>query len=653
MAAEQDMIDQLERLLDGGQVFLAQDLARDQIEGGQDDPQFLGLYALALIRSGAVEAAESVLASVRGLSGLDEAADRSTYAALISSLGGVAGEAPGIEDIRERLNTVQDALGRLMERGRDKALGPAAIVVLGDCYVELYRRTHKPDMLDRALALFEDASRKGQGARPAAMAGMLRLATGRRAEGGAAPEIREDRAASHNGFWRAIYAASQAIEAGDADAAIEQFATARGHSRATSHRATVIRDLLGLYTAATPDAPAALTQLFKPPRIVVFSGAAFDRPGASAQCPASAEGAIRDAIRAKLAEMDAEIGYSSASCGSDLLFIEAMLERDAEVNIVLPFAREDFERERVAYVDPVWVRRFDIALKLASSVTYATPGPFLGDEVLYRFGNQALQGAAIMRGRQFGVDPDLLTVWDMTPGGEIGGVSDFIDQWADMMRLHIIDLDDLRPTPPAAPVIEAPQVFAGSREIRALMMSDIVGSSRVTEAQMPLYAGFLNRIAAELAARAPAPTFANTWGDAVFATSPSAVDLATYALALKAAVLEFGGLDGALEAPLGMRISLNAGPVLETNDDIAGRLGNFGAEIVRAARIEPVTTPNQIYATDPFVSLLLAEENQSKTQAESEGAEWASSFDIQYIGRVALAKNAGAEGLHHLAAASV
>ncbi len=651
MDAERDMIDQLESLLDDGQVFLAQDLARDQVESGLNDPQFLGLYALALIRSGAIEAAEEVLASVRGLAGLDEAVDRSTYAALVSSFGGDPKSAQGIEDIRGRLDAVQDAIARLMARGRDEALGPAAIIVLGDCYVELFRRTRRPEMLERALTLFEDASRKGQGARPAAMAGMLRLATGRAASRKAPAEIREDRGALHNGFWRAIYAASQALEAGDTETALENLSAARSLSQATSHRSTVIRDLLDLYADGSSAAPATLTKLFKPPRIVVFSGAAFDRPGAPEQCPVSAEGAIRDAIRAKLAEMDAEIGYSSASCGSDLLFIEAMLERDAEVNIVLPFAREDFVRERVAYVDPVWARRFDIALKLASSVTYATPGPFLGDEVLYRFGNQALQGAAIMRGRQFGVDPDLLTVWDMTPGGEIGGVSDFIDQWADMMRLHIIDLDDLRPMPEALSSAVTPQIITGNREIRALMMSDIVGSSRVTEAQMPLYAGFLNRIAAELAQNAPAPTFANTWGDAVFATSPSAVDLANYALALKAAVLKFGDLEGALETPLGMRISLNAGPVLETADDIAGRLGNFGAEIVRAARIEPVTTPNQIYATDPFVSLLLAEENQSKTQAESEGSEWVSSFEIQYIGRVVLAKNAGAEGLHHLSAA--
>lgn len=648
MDAGQDVIEQLERLLDDGQVFLAQDLARTRFDAGEEDPQFLGLYALALIRSGAVEAAETALAAVRGLAGLDETADRETYEALIANLGANAGR-EDIADIRTRLDAMQDAIGRLMNRGRGAALTPAAIIVLGDCHVELFRRTRRPETLARALVLFEDAARQGKGARPAAMAGLLRLATGRKAATGApSAGVRS----AHDGFWQAVLSGCQALENGAPDEAVAQFSAARGQARATSHRTTVIRDLLAAYADRSPDAPAALAEVFKAPRIVVFSGAAFDRPGGPERCPPSAEGAIRDAIRSKLAGMEAEIGYSSAACGSDLLFIEAMLERDAEVNIVLPFAREDFVRERVAYVDPVWARRFDIALKLASSVTYATPGPFLGDEVLYRFGNQALQGAAIMRGRQFGVDPDLLTVWDMTPGGEIGGVSDFIDQWADMLRLHIIDLDDLRPMPPAVPALAAPEGIGGSREIRALMMSDIVGSSRVTEAQMPLYAGFLNRIAVELAARAPAPTFANTWGDAIFATSPSAVDLATYALALKAAVLEFGGLGGALETPLGMRISLNAGPVLETADDIAGRLGNFGAEIVRAARIEPVTTPNQIYATDPFVSLLLAEENQSKTQAETEGRAWASSFRIEYIGRVVLAKNAGAEGLHHLSAAS-
>ncbi|MEM7522726.1 MAG: hypothetical protein AAF360_03010 [Pseudomonadota bacterium] len=652
METETDINKRLEGLLEEGQVFLAQDLARRHHDEMRSEPKFLGLYALSLIRSGALETAESVLATVSARAGLDEDADRSTFAALSEALHGAgAADEREIEDIRRRLDVMQTAIVKVMGRHRGVALSPDAIIVLGDCYVELFRRTREPRSLERALALFEDAARASRQARPAAMARMLRLAAGRAP---AADEPDAELAADHDrqphdAFWRAVLEACVALEADEPARAVERFAAARGLARATSHRTTVIRELLQTFASLSPQTGEQLTAIFKSPRIVVFAGAPFDRPDAPQGCPPSAEGAMRDAIRAKLADMDAGIGYASASCGADLLFIEAMLERDAEVNIVLPFEREDFEAERVGYLGPIWRRRFDIALKLANSVTYATPGPYLGDDALYRFGNQALQGAAIMRGRQFDVAPDLLTVWDMTPGGEIGGVSDFIDKWADMTRLHIIDLDDLRPTPPTAPA--APTIRRGSREIRALLMSDIVGSSRLTEAQMPNYAAFLNRIAERLAADAPTPTFANTWGDAVFATSPSALDLARYALTLKAAVVEYGDLDGALQTPLQMRISLNAGPVLETADAIAGRLGNFGAEIVRAARIEPVTTPNQIYATDPFVSLLLAEENEAKTQAETEGENWASIFEIQYIGRVTLAKNAGAEGLHHLSAA--
>ena len=82
MDAQTEKIAELDRLLDDGQVFLAQDLARDLIDAGVDDPQVSGLYALALIRSGAVDAAEAVLAAVPGLADVDAAADRATYAAL-------------------------------------------------------------------------------------------------------------------------------------------------------------------------------------------------------------------------------------------------------------------------------------------------------------------------------------------------------------------------------------------------------------------------------------------------------------------------------------------------------------------------------------------------------------------------------------------
>lgn len=658
----------IESLLDEGQVFLAQDAAQRLRAADDADPHVLCLHAFALARSGATDAAERLLAPLAKDFALDERVDRQAFAALRAMVDLAAadpGAAP-IEDVRRALDAARTTVAGLMSRTRGARLAPETLTLIGDCLVEIWRRTARRDLPARAQRVYEDAAREGGRQRPIAMARLLSMVAGGAADADHPSHEGATRGGeAHEAFWRDVAHGAAALSSGDFVTAEAALIRARSGARATSHRTTILRELLEACAEAQPPA-ADLARVFSPPRIVVFTGLPFDRAGAPARCPAALEAPLRAAIRARLDELDAEIGYASAACGSDLLFIDAMLERGGETNIVLPFDRDDFVAERVAYGGPAWIRRFEIAEKLAASVSCATPGPYLGDDDLYRFGNQALHGAATMRGRQYGVSPDLVTVWDLSPGTETGDVADFIDRWADMRRLHIIDVDDVAAAAPAAPTAEPadpPVTIAsatgtpalvrsgGDRKIRALLMSDIVGSSRVTEAQMPAYATFMRRIAARLAERAPAPAFVNTWGDAIFATSASAEALATYALALKDAVAEFGHLDGAIAAPLGMRISLNAGPVLEAEDAIVGRMGNFGEEIVRAARIEPVTTPNHIYSTDSFVSLLLAEESEARAAAEMEGRPWASRFRLEYIGRVALAKNAGAEGLHHLSAA--
>lgn len=661
-------IRRIEALLDQGQVFLAQDAAQRLRARDDADPHVRCLHALALTRSGATETAEKLLEPLAEDFLLDERTDRAAFAAIRSMID-LAGDADPVAapigEVRRALDEAYVAVTGLLGRVRSERLPPETLTLIGDSLVEIWRRTGRRELLARARRVYEDAARDGGGLRAVAMAQLLAMTMGAAAAAAvAAPSERARRREAHEPFWRAVADAAAALLAGNVGAAEAGFLLARSRARATSHRNTLLRELLSA-CGETARETARLAEIFSPPRIVVFTGLAFDRPGAPLRCPASLEAPLRDAIRAKLDDLDAEIGYASASCGSDLLFVDAMLERGGETNIVLPFDRDDFIAERVAYGGASWVRRFEIVEKLAASISYATRGPYLGDEDLYRFGNQALQGAAAMRGRQYDVSPDLVTVWDLTPGTETGDVADFIDRWADMRRLHIIDVDDIAPpkgpdadlaapsAPGAAAVAPAIVQPRGARSIRALLMSDIVGSSRVAEAQMPAYAAFMTRIAGRLSERAPAPSFVNTWGDAIFATSPSAEALATYALALKDAVREFGHLDGAIDTPLGMRISLNAGPVLEAEDAIVGRMGNFGEEIVRAARIEPVTTPNHIYSTDSFVSLLLAEESEARAAAEMEGRVWASRFRLEYIGRVVLAKNAGAEGLHHLTEAMV
>ena len=45
-----------------------------------------------------------------------------------------------------------------------------------------------------------------------------------------------------------------------------------------------------------------------------------------------------------LERLDARIGVSSAACGSDILFLEAMLKRDGEINVILLAIRKNLLR---------------------------------------------------------------------------------------------------------------------------------------------------------------------------------------------------------------------------------------------------------------------------------------------------------------------
>ena len=51
--------------------------------------------------------------------------------------------------------------------------------------------------------------------------------------------------------------------------------------------------------------------------------------------------------------MNAGIGFASAACGSDILFLEAMLARGGTIHIVLPWPAEEFVKTSVEIVPEV------------------------------------------------------------------------------------------------------------------------------------------------------------------------------------------------------------------------------------------------------------------------------------------------------------
>ncbi|MFM8808906.1 MAG: adenylate cyclase, partial [Chthoniobacterales bacterium] len=88
---------------------------------------------------------------------------------------------------------------------------------------------------------------------------------------------------------------------------------------------------------------------------------------------------------------------------------------------------------------------------------------------------------------------------------------------------------------------------------------------------------------------------------------------------------------------LGLRISLDAGPMLEFTDPVTGNTDVAGRLVNRAARIEPITPVNHVYASRTLAALALA--------MEIPGVRF------EYAGETPLPKGFGAFQLYHLTAA--
>ena len=119
---------------------------------------------------------------------------------------------------------------------------------------------------------------------------------------------------------------------------------------------------------------------FTVPPVVVFAGHLIDRPERSTpRFPAAMEAAAGAAIRQRLSQLAPAIGYASAACGGDILFLEALLDASAEAHVVLPYDRERFRADSVAPGSGRdggywrgWSERYDRVLERAAEVVIAS-----------------------------------------------------------------------------------------------------------------------------------------------------------------------------------------------------------------------------------------------------------------------------------------
>ena len=548
----------------------------------------------------------------------------------------------------ERANALLDALAR---EGQDDA---ETLGMLARTHKDLALRARGEERADRiaaAFLLYDRAWRaaRGRGERGAAAytginaAAMAALAGDLRGARAIAAEVRDLCAATAaSDYWSAATVAEAALILGEGAAARDHYAHARGLAgRAygdlgtTRKQARLLEESLGLDGRAS-------SALALPP-VLVFTGHMIDRRDrGSPRFPHELGPAIEGAVRARLSAIAPAAVYGSAACGADLICLEAAAELCCETHVVLPFPPAAFREASVDYAGPSWSARFEAALARADSITIASDHRARESTATYEYANLMLTGTARLRAQLLDTKVVGLAVHDPRSAGAPGGTASMVALWKQQgLAVESVDVDA-----GPAPVRREDEHRAAARsaapairhELRSLLFADAVGYSKLSEDQIPLYiTEFLGAIG-ELA-RASRPRFEHveTAGDGLYMVFASPLDAGGFALELSRLA---GGTDWSargLPAGFNLRVALHCGPVHCGRDPLTGTGIYTGPHTSRAARIEPITPPGQVYASSAFAAV-----------AAASGGGLA----LTYVGRLPLAKGYGALGLYHVRGAA-
>lgn len=417
----------------------------------------------------------------------------------------------------------------------------------------------------------------------------------------------------------------------------------------TRRNARMIIEHLGL-------AGDVIEKTLRIPSVVLFTGHIVDREGrVPPRFPANApemEAAVSRAIEKRLEKYDAGFGFSSAAAGSDLLFLKVLEEKNIESHIVLPYNKEQFVPDSVDIPGCTdWKNLFGSIfenLKRKEKISFASDWPIGDGSFSFYYANQIILGLALLKARQLDTNLIPIAVWDGKPGDGAGGTDDTIKWWQSLgYSVDIIDLTEIRNR--FSPASAASTVFSSASaaspaaaeeqslkvNIMAILFADVVSYSKLNEKIIPNFVhDFLGSIAKLLDEPSLAPITKNTWGDALYFVFSDVSAAGRLALDIADIINRTSWEQKNLPPTLSIRISLHAGPVYRIVDPVTGQSGYTGTHVSRGARIEPITPPGLIYASEQFAALAAAER--------------VSDFTCNYVGRMDFAKKFGTFPVYHV-----
>lgn len=224
--------------------------------------------------------------------------------------------------------------------------------------------------------------------------------------------------------------------------------------RAAGHTADIVSmrdnvELIGRCQAV----PREILDLFALGPVLVFAGHRVDPPDTPPErrrfpSEPKLEKTVAVSLGAALERIAPVAVYCGGASGSDLLLAEQAIERGIEVNLVLPFEVESFCEISVDYGDPDfvhWRQRFDQVVARAI-LHQESDERYVGDDQVFVFGTEFLQGLTILRARSLNVAPKGLVLIDEASHHGIGGTHWFAEKWEEVSGIPVekIDLAQLR-----------------------------------------------------------------------------------------------------------------------------------------------------------------------------------------------------------------
>lgn len=443
------------------------------------------------------------------------------------------------------------------------------------------------------------------------------------------------RAAAVQDYWALATAAEALLVLGrgaEAEAMLQSATIRTGATIAA--RASTYRQFTALLASPACAGLAISLAPIEPPRSAVLTGHMFCEDDAATPGP---EARIAKAVRGALQAERIGAMFGPLACGADIVMAEACLALGIEFHAVLPFDEDDFLALSVRPGGPGWEARYRRCRDAAATIHRASAMRYVGDETQIAFGSEVAMGLARLRAAQLGGEAVQLAVWDGVPSAGIAGAGADVARWqAAGGRTVVIDGKDLprvRSGPPQP--VAAPAAVATERALRVIVFTDFKGFSRLPEPAMPqFWSDVMGRCAGVLQAHRAQIRCLNTWGDALYLALEDVGAAAAVLCALQEAL---AGIDAAalgLPPASGMRIAAHYGSVYAVDDPVTGLPNYYGTEVSRAARVEPITPPGQVYVTEPMAAAI------EMTCRDA--------YACRYVGRLALAKDFGVERIYRL-----